>query len=74
MGTASRSVEILHVPPPKAAANLAGGPTAPGRKRTISGRKLIMIVYCENNHDHLLHPHLCGQKPQKLYFPLRKGP
>jgi hypothetical protein len=28
--------------------------TLPGRKRTISGRKLIMIVHCENNHDHLL--------------------
>ncbi|MGA2027364.1 MAG: hypothetical protein ABSH17_09915, partial [Syntrophobacteraceae bacterium] len=41
MGTASRSVEILAVPPPKAAANPAGGSTAPpGRKRTLSGRKL----------------------------------
>ena len=41
IGTASRSVEILAVPPPKAAANLAGGSTAPPeRKRTLSGRKL----------------------------------
>ena len=41
MGTASRSVEVLAVPPPKAAANPAGGSTAPpGRKRTLSGRKL----------------------------------
>ncbi|MGA7640835.1 MAG: hypothetical protein WBW56_01410, partial [Syntrophobacteraceae bacterium] len=41
MGTASRSVEIMFVPPPKAAAKSAGGPTAPGRKRTLSGWKLI---------------------------------
>ena len=40
MGTASRSVETLPVPPPKAVAKSAGGPTAPGRKRTLSGRKL----------------------------------
>ncbi len=37
MGTASRSVEILPLPQPKAVAKSAGGPTAPGRKRTLSG-------------------------------------
>jgi hypothetical protein len=35
-----RSVEILVVPPPQAVAILAGGPTAPGRKSALSGRKL----------------------------------
>ncbi len=46
MGTASGrgqvrdSVEILVLPPPQAVAILTGGPTAQGRKRTLSGRKL----------------------------------
>ncbi len=64
MGTASGhgqvrdSVEILPMPPPKVAANLAGGPTAPPpqavailaggptaqrRKRALSGRKLDSV-------------------------------
>ncbi len=43
MGTASRSVEFLSVPPPKAVAKSAGGPTAPGRKRTLSGWKLTGV-------------------------------
>ncbi len=32
MGTASRSVEILVLPPPQAVAILAGGPTAKAEK------------------------------------------
>ena len=46
--TASRSVEILPVPPASGHGQirdsveiLAGGPTAQGRKRTLSGRKLV---------------------------------
>ena len=35
-------------PPPKAVAKSAGGPTAPGRKRTLSGRKLT-IDSCSQN-------------------------
>jgi|GEM_PF-1125224 hypothetical protein len=44
MGTASRSVETLPAPPPEAVANSAGGPTAPRRKRTLSGWKLAFCV------------------------------
>ncbi len=45
MGTASRSVEILVLPPPQAVVILAGGPTAQGRKRTLSGRKLTTRLF-----------------------------
>ena len=42
-GQVRDSVEILVLLPPQAVAILAGGPTAPGRKRTLSGRKLVTI-------------------------------
>jgi|GEM_PF-680561 hypothetical protein len=65
MGTASRSVEILPLPQPKAVAKSAGGPTAPGRKRTLSGWKLVNVCYsnlCGTNGLRLLVTRVCDSR------------